>query len=188
MVAAPGGSTQLWDLLLSNLDARGVRSPRLVVGEADSAMAATVKRRWEGGAYLVPLSEMERKILSGVTLSDLQWAEAGLAELKACGSRPESERIGLKLSERLRGSGYADLSSALRAGIRWYFAHLDFPKAHRRQLCNGRFVWTELKRVREQARILGPIKDDKVFVLLTAASLRRQCRTSWNVKPVLSFG
>jgi len=188
IVATPVGSTQLWELLLSTLAERGVRSPRLVVGEADRAMSAAVERRWDGCAVLVPLSELERKILSGVTLADLHWAEAGLAELKACGSRPDSERIGLKLAERLRSSGYAGLATELGTGIPRYFAYFDFPKAHRRQLCSGRLVWAELKRVREQARILGPLKDDKVVVLLAAASFRRQCRTSWNAKPVLSFG
>ncbi len=188
IVAGPIGSVGLWDSLLEALGARGVRSAGLVVGgTTDGAMRAAVESRWEGCGFLMPHSELERGLLGCVDPSDYHWVHKGVSELIACASRSESIRIGMKLRVELKKAGYAALSGELNERLHRHLACFDVPKSHLPRLRSANIVRTELNRLREQARALGPIHDEKTIVLLAAAIFRRQGRSSWSSEPFLSF-
>ena len=187
IAVGPIGSAEAWDGLFAGLQARGMAPPRLVAGEPDGIVRALIERRWDCCATPTLDSDLEEILLKAVRPSDFRRVNDCLVQLKTCLTRGGVERIGRLMKVCLTDAGYS-VSPALIDRLRRYASALDLPANHRNSLRRVSLVPAELNRVREQARTLGTLNDEKVILLFAAAAFRRSCRGNWNSKPFMAFG
>jgi hypothetical protein len=187
IAVGPIGSAEAWDVLFAGMQARGMAPPRLVAGEPDGIVRALIERRWDCCATPTLYSDLEEILLKAVRPSDFRRVNDCLVQLKTCLTRGGAERIGRLLKDCLTDAGYS-VSPTLIDRLRRYASAFDLPADHRESLRRVSLVPAELNRVREQARTLGTINDEKVILLFAAAAFRRSWRGNWKSKPFMAFG
>ncbi len=186
--AAPAEAGDFWDTLLGNLSKRGLVPPRFVIMDTTITMRTAVARCWPSSKCLPFESSLDRELLRGVSFADRDLGWSLMARFRSACGADQARRLAEEVVNRLNSSGYPNLSMEMKSILEDHCGYFEISPVHRIELRKFEFIRTELGRLRERVRIIGPGLEPEVLARFAAAGLRRACARSGDAKPVSSFG
>lgn len=190
LMAAPfeGESGEFWEKLINKLTRRGLGCPRLVIADPCNSMGAAVEKCWPNCRILPFQSEFEQELVRGISYPDRDAMEPLMIEFSNSANRTLARTKGKVILSRLTRTGYSALSGELEDKLHRHLGYFEIPPRLRLELRKAEKIRAALGQVRERARVIGPIFDDKILVWFAAAAFRRLCRSTLLAEPMVQVG
>jgi transposase-like protein len=186
-VAEGDPAGDIWDRLLVGLKQRGLRETGLFVGANDPAAHAAVARHFPAARYQGCLEQLEREVLGRAPVSQVHSIMSVFEGLGEPVDEASARQRLATLAVRLRQDRLVEASALIEQCAAFQFSYLQFPVRHWGRLRDTEPLKSVLRDFREHIRLIGPLVDPAVLVLMVAARMRYAAQHFWSQRRYINF-
>ncbi len=186
-VAEGDPTGDIWDRLLADLKRRGLAGTRLFIGDNEPAAQAAIARHFPDAGYQGCLERMERGALAKVPVSQVHSLMGVFEGLRAATDEVAARAQLAALGVRLRKDRLVEASALIEQCASFQFSYLRFPAKHWGRLRDTEPLKGVLRDFREHIRLIGPLVNIEVLVLMVATRMRYAAKHFWSQRRYINF-
>lgn len=186
-VAEGDPAGDVWDRLLAELARRGLSGTGLFIGDNHAAAAAAVARHFPAARYQGCPEQLEREVLAQVPVSQVHSLTGAFEELRGCADETLARQQLAAIAARLRRDRLVEASALVEQCAAFQFSYLQFPTRHWGRLRDTEPLKSVLRDFREHIRLIGPLVDNEVLMLMVATRMRYAAKHFWAQRRYINF-
>lgn len=176
-----------WLKFLRSLKERGLKGPRLIVGDKCLGLAEAIREVFPETNYQRCMVHFMRNILSDVPRNRSKEIGAKLKAIFAQEDRTACLNKAEEVCRFLRENKMKTAANTLERGIQESLTYTKFPREHWQKIRSNNGIERINREIRRRTDVVGCFPDGQSALMLVCARLRYVSASEWGVKTYLNM-